>query len=236
MLCQSQSLVNRDDHICVAVTLRCRSWLCPECQPVRKRQLLELAVHGTPTKFVTLTANPAVGVSPADRARQLARAWRLVVGRAKRQFKIADLNYLAVFEATKRGEPHLHILLRSPFIPQRWLSDQMRAIMRSPIVDIRQVKNPRQAAHYVAKYIGKAPHRFATCKRYWHSKNWVTTEAARKLDIPRPTGQWVIDDRALWIIEQDWRADHLKVETIGQGMIRCTRDIYRTRAGPWHKL
>jgi hypothetical protein len=119
-----------------------------------------------------LTVTPAKGHTPAERAKNLASAWRIIVKRAKRQLKLTQLEYLAVFEKTKRGEPHLHILARCGYIPQRWLSEQMREITGAPVVWIEAVTSEKQAARYVAKYCAKDPHRFGTCKRYWHTRNY----------------------------------------------------------------
>lgn len=213
MICREFSLVNQSEHGGIAIPLMCRSWGCDYCRPIRQRQLFDLAEHGTPTRFITLTASPATGISPADRARKLARAWRLVVARAKRQFKLPEFNYLAVFEATKRGEPHLHILCRVAFIPQRWLSAQMNTIMASPIVDIRIIKSAKQAARYIAKYVGKEPHHFSTCKRYWHTKNWINADPAPvHTDTFRGPG-WSIVEKDLPEIYRQWKLER-KIPTI----------------------
>jgi hypothetical protein len=155
-------------------------------------------------------------VSPADRARKLARAWRVVVARARRQLKLSRIEYLAVFEATKRGEPHLHILVRSGFIPQRWLSAQMRDLVGSPVVDIRLVRSARQAAAYVSKYIGKAPHRFATCKRYWKTRGWDLSPKRTDQDPVAPGGDWIMVDQRVDVIAADWRSRGFYVNTDGR--------------------
>ncbi len=139
---------------------------------MRQQQLVELAKSGKPTTFITLTVNPATGYSPASRARALVKAWREVVKRACKKYGYSSIPYLCVFEATKRGEPHLHILCRVKWIDQPWLSNQMKALIQAPIVHIRQVKSTGQIASYVSKYIGKEPHRFASCKRYWRTQSW----------------------------------------------------------------
>jgi hypothetical protein len=82
------------------------------------------------------------------------------------------LPYMAFIERTKLGEPHLHILLRCPFIPQDWLAEQMRDLIGSPVVWIEQVKGTASAVRYVTKYVGKAPAQFGTAKRYWVSAGW----------------------------------------------------------------
>lgn len=84
----------------------------------------------------------------------------------------ARLPYLAVVEATKRGEPHLHILSRLRWVDQKWLSRQASKLLGAPVVDVRRCTSRSSVALYVAKYIGKAPHRFATVKRYWSTRSW----------------------------------------------------------------
>lgn len=204
MYCREPSAVKYGDGWALAVSLPCRSWLCLDCQPRRRAQLIELAAGGAPNRLITITVNPEVGDGPLDRARLLARAWRIVVARARRSVHKEPINYLAVFEATKRGEPHLHILARCGFISQRWLSDQMGNVLQSPIVDIRRIHNVRHAARYVAKYIGKAPHKFGTCKRYWHTKLWV----AKDLDGPVKDNVWgsgwVYTKKSVWQLCQFW--------------------------------
>lgn len=83
------------------------------------------------------------------------------------------LPYFAVVERHKSGRPHLHILLRCEYIPQRWLSAEMARRQQSPVCDIRKVGNGKIAAAYVAKYIGKAPAKFGNSRAYWYTKNWA---------------------------------------------------------------
>ncbi len=205
MLCSERSLVNRGHNTIRAVTLKCRSWGCDLCAPDRKRQLMALAKRGKPTTFITLTVNPARGVSPASRARSLAQAWRVVVQRAKKKYGYSSIPYMCVFEATKKGEPHLHILCRVKWISQQWLSDQMKAEIDAPIVDIRQVKGVKKLANYVAKYIGKDPHRFETCKRYWCTPSYKF-EAEREPEPPGWDDRWDIVNLYLFELEARWRA------------------------------
>jgi hypothetical protein len=136
------------------------------------RALKALAASGEPDMFITLTVNPDQGESPEERARMLVEAWRKARRAAIRRYQLDGLPFLAVFEKTKRGEPHLHILARSSYIPQKWLSDFMAAEINSPIVDIRRIKGQKQAVNYVTKYVGKAPFHFDGVKRYWRSQDY----------------------------------------------------------------
>ena len=96
--------------------------------------------------------------------------------RAKKKYGYKSIPYLCVFEATKRGEPHLHILARCKWMDQRWLSAQMADLIGSPIVYIRRVRSTDHAAHYVTKYIGKEPGHFDSCKRYWRTQDYELTK------------------------------------------------------------
>lgn len=89
------------------------------------------------------------------------------------------LPYMAFLEKTQRGEPHLHILLRCPFIPQDWISEQMGQMIGSPICWIEQIHNTKHAVRYVTKYITKAPAQFGTGKRYWISRGWEINKGDR---------------------------------------------------------
>lgn len=207
MLCSERSLVNRGVHTIRAVTLRCRSWGCDICNPIRKAQLVALAKRGRPTTFITLTVHAKPGETPASRARQLADAWRTVVRRAKSKYGYSSIPYMCVFEATKAGEPHLHILCRVKWISQKWLSAQMAALIGAPIVDIRQVKDVKKLANYVSKYIGKDPHRFGFCKRYWCTRSYKFEDGETEPEPPGWEPGWQIVNRFLWELEARWRAN-----------------------------
>lgn len=172
MLCGEGTLVNQGVYGVRAISLKCRSWGCENCAWDRRRQLTAMAMSGQPNTFITLTVDPSRFGSPINRARELVIAWRAVVKAACRRYGYSSIPYLCVFEATKRGEPHLHILCRVPWIDQNWLSKLMDNLIGAPIVDIRRIKSSRQVAAYVAKYVGKAPHRFGTCKRYWTTRDY----------------------------------------------------------------
>lgn len=193
MYCGEGSIVKEDSDATRVVTLRCRSWNCPECAPRRRRELIALALAGKPTTFITLTCSDDVRGEPYAKARRLADAWRIVVRRAKARYGLKKLEYFAVFEATKKGTPHLHILSTVRWLDQRWLSDQMNEIMASPIVDIRRVDSAGRAVRYVAKYVGKQPHHFGTCKRYWHTQDWN----GLVLTVPTWARAW-LPEKAAW--------------------------------------
>ena len=95
-------------------------------------------------------------------------------GQVPRQVTLvnAKLPYLAVFEATQNGLPHLHIIARVPWMSQKWLSLQMGEIMSSPVCWIKRVADDGRIAFYITKYVGKGSEKFGTLKRYWCTTNW----------------------------------------------------------------
>ncbi len=224
MYCEKGSLVNLGKYAIRAVTLKCRSWSCENCSQDRARQLVELAQSGKPTTFITLTVNPAVGSSPAGRARALVVAWRELVVLICEEWNVDHVPYLCVFEATKRGEPHLHILCRLKYIPQRWLSDQMRDLLDAPIVDIRAVKNARHVAFYMAKYIGKDPHRFGTCKRYWRTRSYRLAEVERVPEDPVWSDLWHVSKYHLAALAAVWKHRGYDVQYEGD-MLVAMREV-----------
>lgn len=203
MYCGDASLVNQDGRIGTAVPLYCRRWTCRECAPERKRQVKKLARAGKPTTFITLTAGPGAGSSPAQAARTLVRSWRRIRRELVERQGLAAPPFIAVFEATKKGRPHLHILARLPWLSQAWLSKRMASLARSPIVDIRKVHSQGQAAAYVAKYLAKDPTRFEGCKRYWRSLDWVVDPIQDDTPIMDRANGWFTDKRSIPSLRHD---------------------------------
>lgn len=173
MYCTDLRLVNNTAEKVTIYPLRCKCWTCEHCQPMRHAQLVRDGMRGRPNTFLTLTSNPKTGKSPDDRARSLVIAWRKVRKEICKEYGYKKLPFMAVFEATKAGEPHLHILARCKWIDQGFLSRRMAHHIGAPIVDIRRVKNTATAVHYVTKYVGKQPHHFKGTKRYWRSLDFL---------------------------------------------------------------
>lgn len=95
-----------------------------------------------------------------------------LVKRIKRQFPAAEFHYLLVWETTKRGWPHAHILARTSYLPQRALSRHWKHLTGAPVVDIRRVTDHRGPTHYLAKYLTKSLAAPAHLKRYRTSRHF----------------------------------------------------------------
>lgn len=139
-----------------------------------RRRVVERARDGNPNIFMTLTWNSNRAESPAEAARVMKHAWVVLRRRIERHYGINKIPFLVVFEKTKKGYPHMHLLIRSRYIDQDWLSDQMDDLIDAPIVDIRKIKDRKMAFYYVTKYLGKDLAAFEGCKRWWRSHNYET--------------------------------------------------------------
>jgi hypothetical protein len=125
---------------------------------------------------------PGVNATPDEQARAFIEGWRLLRQFLCRRLGVKHIAFLAVFEAHESGWPHLHILLRGKFIHHRLIRQWWEARFDSFQIDIRYVKNQRQQASYVSKYVSSAPTRFEGCRRWWCSQDW-----SLKTDDERPT-------------------------------------------------
>lgn len=231
VLCREWTLVKETGGVTTAEPLKCRCWTCDYCQPIRLRQLKGMARAGAPDTFLTLTVNPQTGHTPDERARDLAKAWRLIRKRAIRRYAYAVIPFLAVFEKTKRGEPHLHILMRVKWLDQRWVSDVMRELIGAPIVDIRRVRSAKQAAAYVAKYVGKDPMTFNGCKRYWRSQDWELHAAVSHGSGDYATSEWRVFQASVETFV-DWECLFGAQVVSQEGSTYTLKGIYREPAPP----
>ncbi len=190
MLCSDFSLVQQHPFHTVVKPLYCNCWSCDICAPRRRKRLMREAADGHPNRLMTLTVHAGGPAGVEHRARELVRAFQGVRRLYLRLHGKGSFEFLAVFERTRRGEAHLHILCRSGYVDQRWLSAQMARRIGAPIVDVRAVRGQRHAARYVAKYVAKGLGVFAGCKRYWRSLRYLQPDAdappCALEDVPPP--------------------------------------------------
>lgn len=174
----------------LVVPLRCRSWACPTCGPRNKRRLLKRMSSVPVTTLITLTCSRRFYTSPDAAFRALSAAVPLLVKRIHRRWPAAPFQYLLVWERTKAGWPHAHLLARAPYIPQPWLSRTWAELTRSPVVDIRRVHTAHGATHYVAKYLAKDPQAPSPMKRYRASQAFFPEPGGLLGRRPSVGGVW----------------------------------------------
>jgi len=132
----------------------------------RRNRLYQRAMSGMRVggnlKFVTLTTSREAMKAGLD----IRASWRTLLQRLRRRSLCSG--YVKVMEYTKAGLPHMHLVMRGPWLSQSWLSEQWAQIHLSPIVDVRRVQRRDGAASYLAKYMGKS-----LDARYSWSWDWV---------------------------------------------------------------
>lgn len=224
--CGEQVAVKNENRTLIAVSLKCRSWGCENCQDQRKKQLIAQGMGGAPNIFLTLTYRIRKDKTPDQAALELSRAWRLVRLRLMRKFKWTKLPFLAVVEKTINGWPHLHIMIRSRYIPFQLIRDWMSELIDSPHIWIEKIDNKARVAGYVAKYCGKATQKFDTAKRYWQSRDYDLREAPEPKDKHVPGFGWEMWPQNLrsWVKaqEQIFRV----VEWLGNGKAISTPALW----------
>lgn len=169
--------------------------------------------------MMTLTTRFRKGINPADEAKLQSKGLAELKRRIIRVFKVEKIEWIAVREVHKTGWPHLHVLMRLRFIPQRWLSSQWLSITKSSRVFVQRLKSQKQAASYVSKYIGKAPAQLGTSKRYWKTRAY---DLRTKLIDKAPMDDdeyWRIDERTFYKWQHDqinegWRLIETRNETV----------------------
>ena len=184
--------------------MRCKRWACEECLPLRLAQLKTLAAEGHPQRFITLTSRVGSAETADEAAQHLRTAWQRIVQQYNRKHPREHIQYLAVFEETKQGWPHLHILQRGHYMPQRWLSSVMAERTDSPIVHVEVVRNSARAASYIAKYVSKGPGRYEGCKRYWTSQQWALRWKVTMDSALQDRGQWCIAGMYIGLAAQQY--------------------------------
>lgn len=173
--------------------------------------------------LLTLTANPGAFPSRIAAFEHMSLAVGLLFKRIKTRIAPAGIEYFLVWEVTRSGWPHAHLLLRGPYLPQKWLSRQWQELAGSPIVDIRALHSKAGAARYIAKYLTKNPQVPPGFKRYRCSRGFFERLPPHPpfADFPRMT--WHRQAVSTTDLAEAWRRDGLDVVTWWDGIVQAHR-------------
>ena len=189
----------------IALPVPCNSWLCPNCAVKLKRALLKRLEGTTVHAFLTLTANPRAHATPDAAYAAMNAAIPHLFKRIRRFRPTPRTEYFLVWEWTARGWPHAHLLLRGPFLPQRWLSKQWRELTAAPIIDVRRVSTAEGAVNYLAKYLTKSLSVPEGHRRYRMSRRFlappVKCAAALRFGVIR----WYLQAKTVYEFLADYR-------------------------------
>lgn len=196
-----------------------------------RRRLTTLAAGSHATAFLTLTASVQAHATPLAAFKSLRKAWPRLVQRMRRLRPHDSIEYLWVWETTRAGFPHLHVLLKAPFIPKRWLSRQWQELTGSPIVDIRRIDDSERAAFYVAKYLTKALNAPPGFRRWGSSAGFLPEPMRTPNPDKDPYLTWEWSPDGIAAIEAAWRVLFPASVAIPGELVIALSDVGASRNG-----
>lgn len=133
--------------------LPCNQWSCRYCAQNKTKRLAYRVSEAAPNRLLTLTVDPKLYVSPRE-AFDATRAKVPILAR-KLRLRFGEFEYIRVTEATARGWPHYHLLVRSKYIPHQVVKKLWQELTGAQIVDLRQVNRDFRCYTYLLKYLSK---------------------------------------------------------------------------------
>lgn len=200
-----------EDGSSIAVPIRCRSWDCPHCAATMKRRLLRRLRYSKPNLFSTLTTSTRTAATPDEAFIRANAAISTLIKRWRRRFPNERVEYFLVWERTKAGWPHAHLLLVAPPVSKHWLSATWRELTGSYIVDLQPVSSLTHAAKYLAKYLAKDPQTPPGFRRWRRSAGFFRTQDEPKAPKLPTIGRWTREPHPLWVRAYLWMRQGLKV-------------------------
>ena len=173
----------------IAAPTLCGRWACLRCGPMRLSRARALARAGKPERMITLTTRPKPGWAIEPSVRWFRRRWSLLLARIRRTF--GAFEYMQITELHKSNWPHMHILTRGCYIPQRMLSAWWLELTGSYKVYIQKIDNTWKGVREATKYCLKTARAFhQTCPSlpvYTKSRGWSPDKDD---DEKRPPGNY----------------------------------------------
>lgn len=139
---------------------------------------------------MTLTVRPTDYANPDEAFKAASLAINRLMKILRRRWPRFRIEYGLVWEKTKKGWPHAHVLLRAPFIPQSFLSRTWERLSGAKVVDIRIIRTEGQAAAYVTKYVSKQPAVPPGYRRYRFSFAYAAAPARARLTDLLSVREW----------------------------------------------
>lgn len=179
-------------HSTILIALTCKRWGCRYCGVKKSRALAARTGAAKPNKLITLTVNPRCYITPREAFEETRRKLSELARVVRKQ--TGEFEYLRVLEVTKKGWPHYHLVARSPYIKQKWISDVWNDLTGAPIVDIRAIRKAEHVVPYVMKYLCKQTYIPWTNRRISWSKSFFPKED------PPEKGRWKVSSKK-WLDE-----------------------------------
>lgn len=146
--------IDQDTDTLLAIPTYCHRWDCEPCARANVARIRAMAAAGKPTRILTLTTRPRPFLPVDVAVRWIRKCQRKLFAKIRKEF--GNTPYMSFLEFHKSGWPHLHILLRGAYIPQRMLSDWWLQISGSFKVHVQQVSNTWKGVQEATKYYLKS--------------------------------------------------------------------------------
>lgn len=156
-ICREHSIVKGDNATRVAISLKCRSWGCDHCQPMRQKQLMAELCGGSPDVAITLTTRRVPRLSPSQAAKRLSHAWRVCRLRAIRESK---------------RNPKKHPMPFGAAPAEGWTPRPDGTVPR--MVELKDHRLPFMAV--VEKHLSGWPHIHLLARAGWISWQWLSEQ------------------------------------------------------------
>lgn len=216
-----------EDGSIIAVPITCRSWDCPRCAHNLKRRLLRRLRYAKPNLFATLTTNERTAPTPDEAFARANAAIAVLIKRWRRRWPGERLEYFLVWERTKRGWPHAHILLLGRPVSKHWLSRTWRELSGAYIIDLQKVGSITHAATYLAKYLAKDPQVPPGFRRWRRSAGFFNVAAEPPAVRLAVVGKWERSSLPLAALAYGYVHAGLFVTQDPLGRIRASPDTAR---------
>lgn len=195
----------------IIIPMTCKSWDCPKCGPRKRALWIDRFQAAKPEREITLTCPANKFANPHIAADKIKTAFTKLVKRIRAVY--GSFEYGLVFELTKKNTPHIHVLYRGSYIPKRWLSAQWSALGIGYVTYIQAVKNTRESAAHLCKYLGKSVGQTAAVLA---PQRIIQTSNHFLLQPSEPTAQELYPD-FVWT----WTREHPR--EILEDFLRCDR-------------
>lgn len=181
--------------------------------------------YAKPNLFATLTTSERTAPTPEEAFTRANAALPILFKRWRRRFPGVRLDYFLVWERTKRGWPHIHLLLSAPRVAKRWLSHQWLELTGCYIVDIQPLGSLEHAASYLAKYLTKDPQVPAGFRRWRRTAGFFKASEEPPIFKMPVKGPWKIQPGSARSQALIWFNDQLAIFEKPQG-------FWEARAAP----
>lgn len=170
----------------VLVNVPCQQWACEVCGERKAQYYAGIARAGCAlaSERVRLLTISAPRESPGESWDLLGDRWAVFRKRLGRRLGVSSFPYFGTVELQRRGNPHLHVLLRDTGYVPKAVIHALGYGAGFGFSDIRQI-TPGAGVVYVTKYLHKSAgqHLPKGARRIRRSQGWYVAP-------PRPTCSW----------------------------------------------